>query len=136
MAKIADSPLEAAFRAFARERADYILAPERTDDRALKRALRQGADPAEYRSAIRLMLLREAAPTRKAAIRAGTGKPFRGYYVHYRNPYIVALIAVAVAAGIRRPKARRIIGDEFGMEIAEVRKIDGKGIEVPPKARH
>ena len=111
-----DTPLEAEFRAFAREWIQYILAPERTDDAALDRAIAAGADPSEFSSALRLAALRR-------------GGVITGHHQHYTYNYIVGLCGAAEGAGISQGKARRIVADvftELGHKLSHhtVRKID------------
>ena len=124
-----DTPLEAEFRAFAHEWAQYIFAPERTDDAALDRAIAAGADPSEFSSALKLAALRRLAPTRRAAVRNRIGARFAGHHQHYRDKYIIGLCFAAEGAGISQGKARRIVADvftELGHKLSHhtVRKID------------
>ena len=119
-----DTPVEAEFRTFAREWADYILAPERIDDDALDRAIAAGADTSQFRSALRLAALRRLGATRRKGVRNRVGGRFAGHHVHYRDKYIIGLIAAAHAAGIKRRKARRIVGDVFKLDKPTIRRID------------
>ena len=106
-----DTPAEAEFRAYAREWAGYVLAPERTDDAALDTAIMAGADLAGFATALKLATMRRH-------------RMIAGYHRHARNLYIIGLCAAAEGVGIARAKARRIVGDEFGLEPPTIRKID------------
>ena len=116
-----DTPAEAEFRAYAGAWAAHILAPERTDDDALDRAIAGGADPSQFRTALASAALR----------RIGC---IRGHHVHARDRYVIGLCAAAVAVGIRREKARRIVGDAFGLGKATVRRLDRRRWGDPPGA--
>ena len=119
-----DTPLEAEFRAFAREWAEYILAPERTDDQALDDSIMAGADPATLRSALKFAAMRRSRVE---------GRPMiAGHHRHYRDKYIAGLCGAAVGAGIKRAKARRIVGDVFGLDKATIRGIDRNRGGDPP----
>ena len=90
-----DTRIEAEFRAYAREWAGYVLAPERTDDAALDTAIMAGADLAGFATALRT---REG--TAQALRRQGL---IAGHHQHYaRNKYIIGLCGAAEGAGIER----------------------------------
>ena len=119
MAKITDSPAEAEFREWAREWADYIsrnaealarLVLQRADDAVLDVASMARTDPGPLQEALRAAL----RPHLAALIE----------HQHYRDKYIIGAIFAAVGAGIKRRKARRIVGDVFKLDPPTIRKID------------
>lgn len=115
-----DTPIEAEFRAFAREWAQYLRAPERTDDEALIDAVLAGALVGDNTDELR------AAKALAALRRQGL---IAGHHQHYRDKYIIGLCGAAEGAGISQGKARRIVADvftELGPKLSHhtVRKID------------
>ena len=109
-----DTPPEAEFRAYARERANILLAPERINDAALDAAVLACSHAEEFAALL--------TPVKLATLRRQG--MISGHHRHSRDIFIIGLCAAAEGAGIRRTKARWIVADVFGLDIKTVRKTD------------